>query len=98
MTGRALGDPSHLFQNVDTSEIAKSRLVIFGEVHAAPAVVAVQHEVQKHMINHISASPQSAKLHVVMEHFSLEMQVREEDQQEGFMCVEHSGRVYRKLT
>ena len=74
MTGRALGDPSHLFQNVDISEIAKSRLVIFGEVHAAPTVVAVQHEVQKHMISHISASPQSAKLHVVMEHFSLEMQ------------------------
>ena len=45
--------------------------MIFGEVHSTPSIVAVQHSVQKAMVSKI---PPPGKLHVVMEHFSLDMQ------------------------
>ena len=81
LSGRALSDPASIFQHGDVGEVSKSRLVIFGEIHAAPAVVKMQHEVQKNMVKRIineattnSNKTPRAKLHVVMEHFSLDMQ------------------------
>ena len=60
--GRALSDPASLFQTVDVSEIGKSRLIIFGEIHSVPSIIKVQAEIQRTMVQQLRM-PSSAKLH-----------------------------------
>lgn len=51
------------------TNIAKqNRLVYLGEIHSKPSIVALQYELQQ------ALAKQSTKLHVVLEHFSFEMQ------------------------
>lgn len=57
-----------------SQEVAKNRLVFFGEVHSMPPIVAFQRQVQAAMVEQVNHSTIDAKLHVVMEHFSLDLQ------------------------
>jgi hypothetical protein len=49
------------------NDIAQHRLVFLGEIHSQPAIIAFQNEIQSRMCR------QSTQLHVVLEHFSFEM-------------------------
>jgi len=51
-------------------EVATKKLVFFGETHSEKSIIALQTEIQQAMIKSLSAQ----KLHVIMEHFSFEMQ------------------------
>jgi SAM-dependent methyltransferase/uncharacterized iron-regulated protein len=53
-------------------EIAKHKVVFLGEVHSMPPIISFQREVQKEMNR--SATKNSGQLHVIMEHFSFELQ------------------------
>jgi len=50
-------------------EIATKKIVFFGETHGDQKIIALQTAVQKAMI-----PKNESKLHVIMEHFSFEMQ------------------------
>jgi SAM-dependent methyltransferase/uncharacterized iron-regulated protein len=53
-------DPSH--------EVARHKLVFLGEIHSMPPIIAFQREVQAAM------NEQSDQLHVILEHFSFDLQ------------------------
>ena len=64
-----------------SEEIAKHRLVFFGEIHSMPPIVSFQREVQEKMREQcwVSSSDSDAtsgnpQLHVVLEHFSFDFQ------------------------
>jgi SAM-dependent methyltransferase len=70
--------PQHPIQ-----EIAQHKVVFLGEVHSMPPIVAFQREVQKAMMNidvdtstttSRSGGGNGGNLHVIMEHFSFELQ------------------------
>ena len=52
-------------------EASSKRLVFFGEIHGETPVVKMQSKLQRSMAQRL---PDDAKLHVVMEHFSFDMQ------------------------
>ena len=58
--GKVYSNPSH--------EIAKHRLVFLGEIHSMPPIISFQREVQAKM------KEESNQLHVVLEHFSFDLQ------------------------
>ena len=51
-----------------SKEIAQHKLVFMGETHSMPPIISFQREIQAEM------SKQSDKLHVILEHFSFELQ------------------------
>ena len=52
--------------------VENRKLIYFGEIHSVPRIVELQEAVLESLTN--SARVQSAKVHVFMEHFSLEDQ------------------------
>lgn len=58
--GKVYTSPSH--------EIARHRLVFLGEIHSVPPIIAFQRQVQEEM------SKQSSQLHLILEHFSFDLQ------------------------
>lgn len=51
-----------------SKEIAKHKLVFMGETHSMPPIISFQREIQAEM------SKQSDRLHVILEHFSFDLQ------------------------
>lgn len=80
-------------------EIAKHRLVFFGEVHSMPPIIAFQRQVQAAMVEHQTCSTHSddAKVHVIMEHFSLDLQSLLDDYCNGKYTFEELVQHYREM-
>jgi arsenite methyltransferase len=57
-----------VFTKSPLEEIARHRLVFLGEIHSMPPIISFQQQVQHEM------QKRSTQLHVVMEHFSFELQ------------------------
>ena len=72
-------------------QISEYRLVFFGEVHSIPQVVDFQQDVMKRMASN------SSKLHVVMEHFSFDMQSMLEDYQNERISFEELIKKYQEV-
>jgi len=51
-----------------SKEIAQHKLVFLGEIHSMPPIISFQREIQSEM------SKQADKLHVILEHFSFDLQ------------------------
>lgn len=51
-----------------SKEIARHKLVFLGEIHSMPPIISFQREIQAEM------SKQADKLHVILEHFSFDLQ------------------------
>jgi len=51
-----------------SKEIAKHKLVFLGEIHSMPPIISFQREIQAEM------NKQSDNLHVILEHFSFDLQ------------------------
>ena len=72
----------HVYSNVAAAqEIARHRLVFFGEIHSMPSIIAFQRQVQASMVNEVSISNNNknnqnndAQVHVILEHFSFDLQ------------------------
>ena len=74
-----------------TQEIAQNKLVFFGEIHSMPPIIAFQRQVQAEMV------AQSQTLHVVMEHFSFELQDLLDDYCEGKLTFEELVEQYHEM-
>jgi arsenite methyltransferase len=79
-----------LFQDAAAAkEIARHRVVFFGEIHSRPPIVSFQRTVQEAMATSISndqgnqTRAEKGTLHVVFEHFSFEMQGLLDQYQQG---------------
>lgn len=71
-------------------EISKHRLVFFGEIHSMPPIIAFQRQVQATMVEQTknSNADDDAQVHVVMEHFSFELQELLDDYCDGKLTFE----------
>lgn len=73
------------------SEIASNRLVFVGEIHSQPPIVTLQRSLQEAM------SADASLLHVVLEHFSFEMQPLLTAYQSGEMDFDRLTSRYREV-
>ena len=60
------------FQQLSQDIVENRRLVYFGEIHSVPKIVELQKAVLESMT--LAAIAQSSKVHVFMEHFSIDDQ------------------------
>jgi SAM-dependent methyltransferase/uncharacterized iron-regulated protein len=85
-----------VYQNHPALEIAKHhRLVFLGEVHSMPPIIAFQRQVQASMVEHVASD--GAQLHVVMEHFSFELQDILDDYCSGKLTFDELVQKYHEL-
>lgn len=80
-------------------EIARHKIVFFGEIHSRPPIVAFQRMVQEAMANdqHQPQQQQQGVLHVVFEHFSLDMQHLLDDYQAGKLSFDELVHHYQDI-
>ncbi|CAB9504897.1 Arsenite methyltransferase [Seminavis robusta] len=79
-------------------EIATSaKLVFFGEIHSRPPIIAFQRMVQNAMATTNSTNDEGGTLHVVMEHFSFDMQPLLEDYQNDKITFEELVQRYDQI-
>mmetsp|Transcript_15697 Transcript_15697/g.23082 ORF Transcript_15697/g.23082 Transcript_15697/m.23082 type:complete len:667 (+) Transcript_15697:90-2090(+) len=77
------------------NEVARHKLVFCGEIHSIPSIVSLQTEIAKKMTKEASSS--SSHLHVVLEHFSFEMQTLLEDYQRGHLDFDEMVEEYKRI-
>lgn len=108
----AIHNYGHFYEaNLAASEIAKHRLVFFGEIHSRPPIISFQRAVQDEMakvvpstdinnnndkLDQKSPSPPGV-LHVVMEHFSFDMQPLLDAYQEGKISFDELKQKYNDI-
>ena len=87
------GTPNSNFgQDVDIHDICQNkRLVFLGEIHSQPSITAFQRAVQEEM------SRDAHQLHVVLEHFSFDMQSILDDYQQGNITFDQLVQQYRSI-
>jgi SAM-dependent methyltransferase/uncharacterized iron-regulated protein len=74
-----------------SEEIAKHRLVFLGEIHSVPPIISFQREVLAEM------SERANQLHVVLEHFSFDMQDLLDQYSEGSIDFEELVQKYHEM-
>lgn len=79
-----------IFHENPSQEIARHRLVFLGEIHSMPPIIAFQRQVQQEM------NRSASKLHVIMEHFSFEMQPLLDQYSKGSISFEELNREYHE--
>jgi len=79
-----------VYHQDSSREIARHRLVFLGEIHSIPPIIAFQRQVQEEM------NRSSSKLHVIMEHFSFEMQPMLDRYSNGSITFEELNQEYQE--
>eukprot|EP00980_Cylindrotheca_fusiformis_P024738 scaffold12369_cov97-Cylindrotheca_fusiformis.AAC.4 len=80
----------NMFTSNPVEEIASHRLVFLGEIHSMPPIVSFQRQVQRAM------QKRSNQLHLVMEHFSFELQPLLDQYAEGNISYDQLVRKYHE--
>ncbi len=84
---------SNFGQSCSHHEISKHRLVFLGEIHSMPPIIAFQRQVQAAMVQQ---TPPDSTVHVVMEHFSFELQDLLDDYCDGKLTFEELVKGYHE--
>ena len=84
--------PRNFGQFYTVSDIAKHRLVYFGEIHSVPQITAFEQSVAAEM-----QAQSTQTLHIVMEHFSFDMQGLLDDYQANRISFDELVKRYDKI-
>jgi uncharacterized iron-regulated protein len=89
----------HVYHNaVAAQEIAQHRLVFLGEIHSMPPIIAFQRQVQASMVQQVSMSKNNdAQVHVILEHFSFDLQGLLDEYCSGKWTFEELVQKYHEL-
>mmetsp|Transcript_46346 Transcript_46346/g.91873 ORF Transcript_46346/g.91873 Transcript_46346/m.91873 type:complete len:707 (-) Transcript_46346:195-2315(-) len=74
------------------AEVASARLVVFGELHAMPPATHLELEVAQSML-----AASAGRVHVVMEHFSFEMQHLLDEYTSGQLSFDGLNKAYAEI-